>query len=128
MKARMPIILTRVPPAFAGGERDPRVMPASGVRAVRERKRKMRVGKKEWTLMACVAVSVAGFGGWLRGEIDHAALARTERVVLDSADPHGSCAGMTVRDSAMMDKGMLWCGSVDAAHAAAARAASLHKS
>ncbi|WP_345814995.1 hypothetical protein AAGS40_22140 [Paraburkholderia sp. PREW-6R] len=77
----------------------------------------MRLTKKEWMLVAVAAVSIAGFGGWLQSEMNAAALARAQRVTQDWPDTHAFCTGMSARESAMMDKGVLWCGSVDATRA-----------
>ncbi|CAD6532304.1 hypothetical protein LMG28140_02612 [Paraburkholderia metrosideri] len=74
----------------------------------------MRVRKTEWMGVAVVAGSIACFGSWLQGEINRAALARVQR---DTPDSRSYCTGMSVRDTQMMDKGELWCGTVDAAHA-----------
>lgn len=74
----------------------------------------MRLRKTEWMGVAVVAGSIACFGNWLQGEMSRAALARVQRETLDS---HSYCTGMSVQDTQMMDKGELWCGTVDAAHA-----------
>lgn len=74
----------------------------------------MRLKKIEWMGVAVVAGSIAWFGSWLQGEMSRAALARLQRDTLDS---HSYCSGMSLRDTQMMDKGVLWCGTVDAAHA-----------
>ncbi|WGS53905.1 hypothetical protein LFL96_22980 [Paraburkholderia sp. D15] len=75
-------------------------------------------------LLALVASSVLGFGGWLQGEMKRASLARMQRdlgsaqsapvfaATQDSPDAHSACAGMSAEDANMMGKGELWCGAV----------------
>jgi len=65
-------------------------------------------------LVVVVAGSIACFGSWLQGEMNRASLARVQRAAQDS---RGACAGMSARDAEMMDRGELWCGTVDPAHA-----------
>ncbi|MGF6573146.1 hypothetical protein ABH945_005267 [Paraburkholderia sp. GAS333] len=74
----------------------------------------MRLRKTEWMGVAVVAGSIACFGSWLQGEMSRAALARLQR---DTPDSHSYCAGMSVQDTQTMDKGEMWCGTIDAAHA-----------
>jgi hypothetical protein len=74
----------------------------------------MRLRKTDWMLVLVVAGSIAGFGNWLQGEMNRASLARVQRQAQDS---RGVCAGMSARDAEMMDKGELWCGSIDPARA-----------
>jgi hypothetical protein len=50
------------------------------------------------------------FGNWLQGEMNRASLERVQR---ETQDTRGAWAGMTARDTEMMDKGELWCGAVD---------------
>lgn len=69
----------------------------------------MRLTKTEWMGVAVVAGSIACFGGWLQGEMTRASLARMQR---DMPDSRGACAGMSARDTEMMDKGELSCGAV----------------
>ncbi|RKT21180.1 hypothetical protein B0G69_4556 [Paraburkholderia sp. RAU2J] len=69
----------------------------------------MRVRKTEWMGVAVVAGSIACFGGWLQSEMTLAALARMQR---DTPDAHGACAGMSARETEMMGKGELWCGTI----------------
>ncbi|CAB3789001.1 hypothetical protein [Paraburkholderia fynbosensis] len=69
----------------------------------------MRVRKTEWMGVAVVAGSIACFGGWLQSEMTRAALARMQR---DTPDAHGACAGMSARETEMMGKGELWCGTI----------------
>lgn len=64
--------------------------------------------------MAIVVGSVACFGNWLQAEMNRASLARMQRA---QPDMRGTCAGMNARDADMMDKGALWCGTVDPARA-----------
>ncbi|ASW03054.1 hypothetical protein [Paraburkholderia aromaticivorans] len=71
----------------------------------------MRLSKTEWVWVAVAAGSIACFGSWLQGEMDRAAVARTQR---DMPDMRGTCAGMSTQDAQMMDKGALWCGTVGA--------------
>lgn len=71
----------------------------------------MRLSKTEWMWAAVAAGSIAWFGGWLQGELNRAALARTQ---LETQDMRGTCAGMSAQDARMMDKGELWCGAVGA--------------
>ncbi|RAS23847.1 hypothetical protein [Paraburkholderia bryophila] len=75
----------------------------------------MRLKKTEWVLLAVVASLVMGFGNWLQGEMNRAALARIQRDSTspqDLQDSHGACAGMSARETEMMGKGELWCGTV----------------
>lgn len=81
----------------------------------------MHLKKTEWMLLALVAGSVLGFGGWLQGEMKRASLARMQRdlpsmhasqVLQEPADSHGSCTGMSAEDANMMGKGEMWCGAV----------------
>jgi hypothetical protein len=74
----------------------------------------MRVRKTEWMGVAVVAGSIACFGGWLQGEMSRAALARVQR---ETPDSHGYCTALSVQDTQMMDKGELWCGTIDIAPA-----------
>ncbi|WP_454828338.1 hypothetical protein [Paraburkholderia xenovorans] len=74
----------------------------------------MRLSKMEWMWVAVAAGSIAGFGSWLQGEMNRAALARTQR---ETQDMRGTCAGMSAQDARMMDKGELWCGTVGAGRA-----------
>ncbi|HZZ11924.1 MAG TPA: hypothetical protein VFE79_14645 [Paraburkholderia sp.] len=74
----------------------------------------MRFRKTEWMLMAVVIGSIAGFGNWLQAEMSRASRTSHQR---EEVDMRGTCAGMSTRDAQMMDKGALWCGTVDAAHA-----------
>jgi hypothetical protein len=85
----------------------------------------MRLKKTEWMLIAVMAGSIVGFGGWLQSEMQRAATARSQRSTEDTTDSHAFCSGMSTRDSQMMDKGALWCGSVDVS--APAHADSLSK-
>ena len=74
-------------------------------------KHTMRLSKTEWMCVAIAAGSIACFGDWLQGEMNRAALARSQR---ETPDMRGTCAGMSAQDALMMDKGALWCGTVDA--------------
>jgi hypothetical protein len=74
----------------------------------------MRLSKTEWMWLAVAAGSIACFGGWLQGEMNRAALARS---VQETPDMRGTCAGMSGEEARMMDKGELWCGEVDAERA-----------
>lgn len=80
----------------------------------RTRKQTMRLRKTEWMGVAVVAGSIACFGSWLQGELSRAAQARVQR---DTLDAHSYCSGMSVQDTQRMDKGELWCGTIDAMHA-----------
>ncbi|WP_144113355.1 hypothetical protein [Paraburkholderia sp. BCC1886] len=72
----------------------------------------MRLNKKEWAGALIVAGSIACFGMWLQSEMTRASFARIQRT---TEDVHGTCTSMSLQDSAMMDRGELWCGPVDAA-------------
>ncbi|MFL9889797.1 hypothetical protein P0D71_34925 [Paraburkholderia sp. RL17-383-BIF-A] len=74
----------------------------------------MRLSKTEWVWVAVAAGSIACFGSWLQGEMNRAALERTQR---ETQDMRGTCAGMSAQDAQMMDKGALWCGEVGAERA-----------
>jgi hypothetical protein len=74
----------------------------------------MRLNRNEWMGVAVVAGSIACFGNWLQSELSRAAVARMQRNTLDL---HSYCTGMSLHDTNMMDKGELWCGTVDSAHA-----------
>jgi hypothetical protein len=74
----------------------------------------MRFSKTEWMWVAVAAGSIGCFGSWLQGEMNRAALARTER---ETPDMRGTCAGMSAQEARMMDKGELWCGEVGAGRA-----------
>ncbi|CAH2781644.1 MAG: hypothetical protein CPDRYMAC_1711 [uncultured Paraburkholderia sp.] len=73
----------------------------------------MRLKKTEWMLIAVMGGSIAGFGNWLQSEMNRAAIARSQRNTEDAPDSHAFCSGMSTRESQMMDKGALWCGSID---------------
>lgn len=70
----------------------------------------MHFRKTEWMLIAVAVGSIACFGNWLQGEMSRASRTRSQP---EEQDVRGSCAGMSRRDVQMMDKGALWCGTVD---------------
>jgi hypothetical protein len=100
--------------ACLSGFLPPCLLPPTAERPAKTNNYTMRLNRNEWMGVAVVAGSIACFGSWLQGELSRAALARVQRNTLDS---HSYCTGMSLHDTNMMDKGELWCGTVDTAHA-----------